>query len=129
MEKARVAIIGAGQCLQSAQLKSLAHGETGPSGLSMLKQLREDGFTTALFERRSRVGGLWAYSEDKQNTTALPSRCCVAVRGLCPADGLRRLTRLLGTRANISKFICGFSDYPMPDRKCPDQALLLKPAG
>jgi hypothetical protein len=74
------------------KLKLFAHRETGPSGLSMLKQLREDGFAAALFERRSRVGGLWAYSEDKQNTTALPSRFCVVVRGFCPADCLRQLT-------------------------------------
>lgn len=44
----------------------------GPSGLSMLKQLREDGFAVTLFERRNKVGGLWAYSEDKRYTTALP---------------------------------------------------------
>lgn len=76
MEKVRVAIIGA-----------------GPSGLAMLKQLRADGFVTTLFERRSRVGGLWAFSEDENHTTALPR-----------------------TRANISKFTCGFSDYPIPDK-------------
>ena len=39
----------------------------------MLKTLRDDGFAVTLFERRSRVGGLWAYSEDPSHTTALPS--------------------------------------------------------
>lgn len=38
----------------------------------MLKTLREDGFDATLFERRSRVGGLWSYTEDKSMTTALP---------------------------------------------------------
>lgn len=46
---------------------------TGSSGLSMLKTLREDGFQVTLFERRTEVGGLWAYTEDKGMTTAL--RC------------------------------------------------------
>ncbi|KAK7747419.1 hypothetical protein SLS53_001674 [Cytospora paraplurivora] len=65
----------------------------GPSGLSMLKQLRDDGFAVTGFERRDRVGGLWAYSGDTSYTTALPR-----------------------TMANISKFTCGLSDYPMPDK-------------
>lgn len=71
------------------------HG-TGPSGLSMLKQLREDGFRVTGFERRDKVGGLWAYSADTSYTTALPR-----------------------TLANISKFTCGFSDFPIPDSQLP----------
>lgn len=39
----------------------------------MLKQLREDGFAVSGFERRGKVGGLWAYSDDTSYTTALPS--------------------------------------------------------
>lgn len=58
----------------------------------MLKQLRDDGFAVTGFERRDRVGGLWAYSGNTTYTTALPR-----------------------TMANISKFTCGLSDYPMPD--------------
>ncbi|KAF2118132.1 putative dimethylaniline monooxygenase [Lophiotrema nucula] len=69
------AVIGAGAC-----------------GLSMLKTLREDGFKVTCYERRTQVGGLWAYTPDKTMTTALPS-----------------------TRALISKYTCGMSDYPMPD--------------
>ncbi|KAH8671502.1 putative dimethylaniline monooxygenase [Xylariales sp. PMI_506] len=65
----------------------------GPAGLSMLKTLREDGFKATLYERRSQVGGLWAYSDDTTMTTALRS-----------------------TEANISKYTCGFSDYPIPDK-------------
>lgn len=34
-----------------------------PSGLTILKSLREDGFTLTLYKLRSRVGGLWAYTE------------------------------------------------------------------
>jgi len=49
----------------------------GPSGLSMLKALREDGFSVTVFERRSRVGGLWAYSDDTTYTTALPSKSSI----------------------------------------------------
>ncbi|KAL8388174.1 hypothetical protein RB595_009404 [Gaeumannomyces hyphopodioides] len=76
MEKATVAVIG-----------------TGPTGLSILKTLREDGLQVTAFERRSRVAGLWSYSENPTYTTAL-SR----------------------TEANISKYTCGFSDFPMPEK-------------
>lgn len=37
----------------------------------MLKQLLEDGFDVTLFERRDKVGGLWAYDADHGWTTAL----------------------------------------------------------
>ncbi|GJD01252.1 dimethylaniline monooxygenase 2 [Colletotrichum higginsianum] len=60
----------------------------GATGISMLKTLREDGFDARLFERRGRVGGLWSYTDDKTMTTALPI---------------------------ISKYTCGFTDFPMPD--------------
>jgi dimethylaniline monooxygenase (N-oxide forming) len=49
----------------------------------MLKTLREDGFKVTCYERRSQVGGLWAYTDDKSMTTALPSehaRCLRYVR-------------------------------------------------
>ncbi|KAF2733991.1 putative dimethylaniline monooxygenase [Polyplosphaeria fusca] len=59
----------------------------------MLKALREDGFKVTCFERRQQVGGLWAYTPDPSMTTALPS-----------------------TTALISKYTCGMSDYPMPDK-------------
>ncbi|KAI0601207.1 flavin-containing monooxygenase 9 [Biscogniauxia sp. FL1348] len=65
----------------------------GASGLSMLKTLREDGFRATLYERRNQVGGLWAYSEDPTMTSAL------------------RITT-----ANISKYTCGMSDFPIPDK-------------
>ncbi|KAI1858838.1 hypothetical protein JX265_010519 [Neoarthrinium moseri] len=65
----------------------------GSSGLSMLKTLREDGFRVTCYERRTQVGGLWAYTDDKSMTTALKS-----------------------TVANISKYTCGMSDFPMPDK-------------
>lgn len=40
----------------------------------MLKALRDDGFKVTLYERRSKVGGLWAYSDNTDYTTALPCR-------------------------------------------------------
>ncbi|KAH6893116.1 dimethylaniline monooxygenase 2 [Thelonectria olida] len=88
--------------LSAMAAPKLATGQTvaiigaGPTGLSMLKTLREDGFDTTILERRSRVGGLWSYTEDESMTTALPS-----------------------TIANISKYTCGFTDYPMPDHYPP----------
>ncbi|KAI1388081.1 putative dimethylaniline monooxygenase [Hypoxylon trugodes] len=75
-EQSTVAVIGAGS-----------------SGLSMLKTLRENGFKATLYERRSQVGGLWAYSDDPTMTSALKS-----------------------TTANISKYTCGMTDFPMPDK-------------
>ena len=39
----------------------------------MTKTLKEDGYDVTLYERRSKVGGLWAYSEDTAHTIALPS--------------------------------------------------------
>ncbi|CAK7218438.1 hypothetical protein SBRCBS47491_003509 [Sporothrix bragantina] len=59
----------------------------------MLKTLLEYGFRATAFEKRHRVGGLWSYTDDTTLTSALPS-----------------------TSANISKFTCGYSDYPMPDK-------------
>ncbi|OLN97876.1 Dimethylaniline monooxygenase [N-oxide-forming] 5 [Colletotrichum chlorophyti] len=76
--------------------ESVAVIGAGSTGLSMLKTLREDGFNVTLFERRNRVGGLWSYTDDKTMTTALPS-----------------------TKANISKYTCGFTDFPMPDKYGP----------
>ncbi|KAF1842858.1 putative dimethylaniline monooxygenase [Cucurbitaria berberidis CBS 394.84] len=65
----------------------------GTCGVSMLKTLSEDGFKVTCYERRKQVGGLWAYTDDPSMTTALPS-----------------------TRALISKYTCGMTDFPMPDK-------------
>lgn len=46
---------------------------SGSSGLSMLETLSEDGFKVTCYERRSQVGGLWAFTDDTLMTTALPS--------------------------------------------------------
>ncbi|KAK6708458.1 hypothetical protein SNK04_009424 [Fusarium graminearum] len=64
---------------------------TGPAGLVALKNLREQGFNAVAFERRESVGGLWAYSDNTDYTTALDD-----------------------TTVNVSKFVSGFSDFPMP---------------
>ncbi|KAI0484760.1 hypothetical protein GGR56DRAFT_41385 [Xylariaceae sp. FL0804] len=46
-----------------------------------------------LYERRTQVGGLWAYTDDTSMTSALKS-----------------------TRALISKYTCSMTDFPMPDK-------------
>ncbi|KAH3909405.1 hypothetical protein HBH56_164240 [Parastagonospora nodorum] len=76
MAQQTAAVIGAGTC-----------------GLSTLKTLREDGFRVTGFERRERVGGLWAYTDDPSMTSALKT-----------------------TRALISKHTCGMTDFSMPDK-------------
>jgi dimethylaniline monooxygenase (N-oxide forming) len=49
----------------------------GPGGLAALKELRHVGFDVTLFERRSDVGGIWTWSEDRFMTTALKeTRLC-----------------------------------------------------
>ncbi|KYK57116.1 Flavin monooxygenase-like protein [Drechmeria coniospora] len=64
----------------------------GPAGLTALKALREEGFDAVGFERRDRVGGLWSFNPDTSYTSVLE-----------------------GTVSNISKFVSGFSDFPIPD--------------
>jgi NADPH-dependent 2,4-dienoyl-CoA reductase/sulfur reductase-like enzyme len=44
----------------------------GPSGLAALKNLREEGFSVTVFERRDSIGGVWAYTDDVDMTTTLP---------------------------------------------------------
>ncbi|KAI1129200.1 FAD/NAD(P)-binding domain-containing protein [Nemania abortiva] len=63
----------------------------GPAGLTALKSLREEGFSVVAFERRNEIGGLWAFSNDTSYTSALKETVC-----------------------NISKFVSGFSDFPVP---------------
>ncbi|KAI8629676.1 FAD/NAD(P)-binding domain-containing protein [Xylariaceae sp. FL1651] len=74
MEKVKIAVIG-----------------LGPAGLTALKTLREEGFNVVAFERRDEIGGLWAFSNDANYTSALRETVC-----------------------NISKFVSGFSDFPIP---------------
>lgn len=83
MSKTSVAVVGAGEFgpfLISDGRQQLSGpppaytAQTGPSGLSMLKQLRDDGFSVTGYERRGRVGGLWAYSEDLSHTSVLSSK-------------------------------------------------------
>ena len=44
----------------------------GPSGLAILKNFREEGFTVTVFEKRDSVGGVWSYSDDEKTTSILP---------------------------------------------------------
>ncbi|KAG4433197.1 hypothetical protein IFR05_011332 [Cadophora sp. M221] len=55
MEKTDVAVVGA-----------------GPSGLAVLKNLKEEGFNVTVHEKRDSVGGVWSYSEYPQTTSTLP---------------------------------------------------------
>ncbi|KAK8099707.1 dimethylaniline monooxygenase 2 [Apiospora kogelbergensis] len=59
MEKVNIAVIG-----------------TGPAGLTALKALREEGFNAVAFERRDRVGGLWAHSSDPAFTSVIDGTVC-----------------------------------------------------
>ncbi|KAI0907766.1 FAD/NAD(P)-binding domain-containing protein [Ustulina deusta] len=64
----------------------------GPAGLTALKTLREEGFNVVAFERRDEIGGLWAFSDDAGYTSVLKETVC-----------------------NVSKFVSGFSDFPVPE--------------
>ncbi|KAF4473024.1 flavin containing monooxygenase 9 [Fusarium albosuccineum] len=64
----------------------------GPAGLAAIKSLLEEGFQVTCFERRPDAGGLWAFSDNPQYTSVTK-----------------------GTRAQLSKFLLPFSDYPVPD--------------
>ncbi|KAL7625927.1 hypothetical protein AAE478_002696 [Parahypoxylon ruwenzoriense] len=63
---------------------------TGPAGLTALKALREEGFNAVAFEKRDKVGGLWSFTGDTTLTSTLDETVC-----------------------NVSKFVSGFSDYPI----------------
>ncbi|KAH6721062.1 flavin monooxygenase-like protein [Leptodontidium sp. MPI-SDFR-AT-0119] len=75
MEKIDVAVIGA-----------------GPSGLAVLKNLKEEGFNVIVYDKRDSVGGVWSYSEDPQTTSTVPA-----------------------TISNVSKFGNSYTDFPIPD--------------
>jgi dimethylaniline monooxygenase (N-oxide forming) len=50
-----------------------------PSGLAALKNLREEGFSATVFEKRVSVGGVWAYTDDVDTTTALPCEAQISI--------------------------------------------------
>ncbi|KAE9365072.1 FAD/NAD(P)-binding domain-containing protein [Stipitochalara longipes BDJ] len=59
----------------------------GPGGMAALKELRELGFNVTLFERRSEVGGIWTWTEDRSMTTALKeTQLCNSKYGLALSD-------------------------------------------
>lgn len=107
-----VAVIGAGKTISMHPIDPFTFELTeyqGSAGLSMLKTLREDGFKVTCYERRSQVGGLWAWSDKKEVTSALKSEILLRkLRVRCSNYGI-------ATTANISKYTCGMSDFPMPD--------------
>ena len=61
----------------------------------MLKTLREDGFKATAFERRDKVGGLWAYSENPKYTTALPGEQLVRSLSLAMGTGVMHVADML----------------------------------
>lgn len=64
----------------------------GSAGLTALKNLREEGFTSAIaLEERPQAGGLWTFTED-------PTKVCA----------------LRSTVANLSKQYSCFTDWPFP---------------
>lgn len=65
----------------------------GPSGLTTIKQCRDEGLDVVCFERFSDLGGLWHYkAENKDGVTSVA----------------------LNTVSNTSKEFSGFSDFPPP---------------
>ena len=51
--------------------------------MAALKELRELGFNVMLFERRSEVGGVWNWTDDRSMTTALKeTRLCNSKYGV-----------------------------------------------
>lgn len=65
----------------------------GPSGLTCARQMLDYGFDVVLYERSTRIGGLFAYNEDG-------------------SDGQPSVMR--STIMNTSKELSAFSDFPAP---------------
>jgi len=49
----------------------------------MLKSLRDDDFDVTCYERRSRVGGLWSFSDDPTITSSLQSQYTRYLADVC----------------------------------------------
>lgn len=56
----------------SGYLQSLLTDQ-GPAGLGAIKAMLDEGFNVTGFERRPDAGGLWAFSENPQFTSATES--------------------------------------------------------
>ncbi|CAG9939896.1 unnamed protein product [Clonostachys rosea f. rosea IK726] len=64
----------------------------GPAGLAAIKSLLDEGFEVTCFEQRANPGGIWAFSEDATHTSVTSQ-----------------------TKAQLSKFLTPFSDFPHSD--------------
>lgn len=64
----------------------------GWSGLMACKNLREEGLSAVVLEKRSDIGGVWLYSDDPETTTVMKSTCTTS-----------------------SSTVTEMSDFPMPD--------------
>jgi NADPH-dependent glutamate synthase beta subunit-like oxidoreductase len=76
--------------------------DIGPSGLAVLKELREEGFTVTAFERRDIVGGVWAYSDNPEITSTLP---CETDSAIVQENSYQEIV----TVSNVSIFTVSFS--------------------
>ena len=45
----------------------------GPSGVPALRHLKDSGLDATLFERQSKVGGVWNWSEDSLGPISIPT--------------------------------------------------------
>lgn len=66
----------------------------GCSGLTSIRQLRDEGLDVVCYDRSDAIGGLWYYKEDVK-------------------DGVASVAR--STIINTSKEFSAFSDFPPPD--------------
>jgi hypothetical protein len=77
--------------------EALTSHSTGPGGLSILKNLREEGFDVTVYEKRNEVGGVWAYSDDENTTSTLP---CKSIR----YHNVSSPANIVATLSNGSRF-------------------------
>lgn len=66
----------------------------GPSGLTSIRQLRDEGIEAVCYEKSDSLGGLWCYRDEV-------------------VEGLPSVART--TIVNTSKEYAAFSDFPPPD--------------
>jgi cation diffusion facilitator CzcD-associated flavoprotein CzcO len=63
-----------------------------------LKNLREEGFDATIFEKRPAIGGIWQYTEERDETSVLQSKRIHRSYGrLCKA-------KRIATLGNVSKY-------------------------
>ena len=77
MAASKVAVIGAGtHPLQTVHDARINIPVIGVTGLVTLKNLREEGFNAKCFESSDFIGGVWSFSENKNETSILQCKNC-----------------------------------------------------